>query len=269
MLVKRSGSTIIFVLMVMLIAMVITTTVVTVILNNVRTTTAYNEHARATFAMESGLERGLYYLQYARNAKTIDATTGLATIADFTSTLSNASSYTLTTSFVSDHSYDLAQNEVVQWDVSDGSQPIANMANLAITWVESSSCDAGLSHAEVSYSSWTEDTWIDISKPTMPITHYEVPCTGTAPVCDGYTLEVDSNYLYKVRVKAMTCPITAVLVTPLDSGGLPLTLKNYVQIDSTGTYAKSQSQGSVTAPWNTTLNPYLDFVLFSEQTVTK
>ena len=73
------GSTILFVLLIMLVAMVITTTLATVVLSNLRASTAYNEHAHAYYAAESGIERGLYYMQYARDAKTVGATSTLVT----------------------------------------------------------------------------------------------------------------------------------------------------------------------------------------------
>ncbi len=273
------GSTILFVLLIMLVAMVITTTLATVVLSNLRASTAYNEHAHAYYAAESGIERGLYYMQYARDAKTVGATATLDTILGFTGSFSNQSSYRMDTSFVENHSVNLNTGQSGQWDLYSedytAGYALTAMSNLnavSVTWSESASCTPLTSQIEVSFSSWTAEEWQDITDPATVVTHYLVTCPGsstTDPECDGYSLGLDSTKLYKVRVKAMNCPIEGLLVTALDASGQPIQDIDYVQLQASGDYGNSVPSVTVTVPWNPTLNSYFEYVIFAEDAITK
>ncbi len=269
------GSTLVFVLLIMLVAMVITTTVTTVIVNNLQTATAYNQHAHGYYAMESGLERALYYAQYARASKTIAAGTTASTISALTGDLGNGATYTVSASFIENTTaIDLAAGEVVQFDfyTEDSSAgyyltPLTDLANLAIDWVEASSCSPSISQLEVSFSSWTQFNWEDISDPALG-THFTYTCAAPPNGC-GDDLGVDSSHLYKVRVKALNCAIESLTVTPQDSFGTTLTVANTLDIEATGDYGQISRSGGATAPWSPALNRYFEYVLFSEETISK
>lgn len=277
---QSRGSAIIFVLLIMLVAMLIVTTLTTVVLSNLRAATAYNENAHASYAMESGLERSLYYLQYAREDQTIGAEESLDTIAAFADTFTNNAGYIMTPTFVTDNvvaSVDV--QETVQRDLYSEDYdsayrlvPMNDLASAAITWSESASCVALTSQVEISFSAWTEFEWEDITDPSTLVTHYTVTCPGPGtgdPECDGYTIGLDSTHLYKIRVKALNCPIENVTIAPLDSLGAVIDTVDYIELSATGEYGNSARTGSVRLPWNPALSPYFDYVLFAEDTISK
>lgn len=266
------GSTLVMVLFIMLVAMVITTTVTTVVLNNLRTTTTFNQQTHAFYAMESGVERALYYIQYARASKTVGAAASATTTSTFSDTLANGGSYTVSTTVESAESANLAAGQAVQWDFYAESYtsgyrlvPLIDLENIIITWSESSSCSAGGSQIEASFSSWTENNWEDISDVNTIQTHFTDMCGGDCT----YELGVDSTHLYKVRVRALNCDITDVMAIPIDIYSAEIAVNNTMSITGLGSYGQVNRLGGAIVPWNPTLTPYYEFVLFSEAPVEK
>lgn len=267
------GSTLVMVLFIMLVAMVITTTVTTVILNNLQSTTLSNQQTHAFYAMESGVERALHYIQFARASKTIGAEASATTTSAFADTLPNLASYAVTTTVISAYPVDLTAKEAVQWDFyaenySSGYRlvPMTDLDYIQITWDESAGCPtAGSSQIEVSFSSWTESNWEDISDVSSVRTHFIDTC-GTD--CT-YELGVDSTHLYKVRAKAFNCDITNVQAVPFDLYGTPLTVTNTMSLIGAGQFGQANRQGGAITPWNPALTKYYEYVLFSEAPVNK
>lgn len=269
---QRTGSTVIFVLFIMLIAMLITTTVTAVVIANLKSAVAYKEHAHAYYAMDSGLERALFYLQYARSERIYGATETLNTIKTFTGTLANASSYRLAPAFNEDYRTNLSQHATAQWDIYQENyvpgyhiEPVTSLDQVSIEWNPSASC-GGTSEVEISYSPWTEFTWEDFTDPSSLTTHYIATCAAYA--CT-YTIGLDSTYLYKVSVQPLSCDISNVGVQPIDSTGAQLFVPGYIDLIATGTFGTIQRSGQATIPWNAALNPYFEYVIFAEDEVTK
>ncbi len=267
------GSTLVMVLFIMLVAMVITTTVTTVILNNLRSTTLSNQQAHAFYAMESGVERALYYIQYARASKIVGATASATTTTAFAETMSNEGSYSVVTTVASADPVDLVEGESVQWDFyeenySSGYRlvPLTDLDYIIVTWSESSSCLSGNSQIEVSFSSWTENNWEDISDVSSVRTHFDPLCSG---IPCSYELGVDSTHLYKVRVKALNCDIEQVTTVPYNSSDVALDVANTMHVTGLGTYVNTNRRGGAVAPWNPALTQYYEYVLFSEAPVIK
>lgn len=266
------GSTLVMVLFIMLVAMVITTTVTTVILNNLQSTILSNQQTHAFYAMESGVERALQYIQFARASKTVGAEASATTTSAFTDILSNDGSYAVSTTVESSDSVDLVEGGSVQWDFyaenySSGYRlvPMTDLDHIIITWSESSGCSSGGSQIEVSFSSWTESNWEDISDPTSVQTHFTDMCGADCT----YELGVDSTHLYKVRAKALNCDITNVQAIPYDTTNAALAVANTMNVTSLGTYGQANREGGAVAPWNPALTQYYEYVLFSEAPVIK
>lgn len=273
------GSTLVFVLMIMLVAMVITTTVTTVIVNNLQTATAFNQHAHGYYAMESGLERALYYAQFARASKTVAAGTTAGTLSTLTGDLGNGASYSVSASFIEDSTAtDLAIGEAAQFDFyqEDSTSgyrltPITDLDNISVDWVETSSCAGSslISQIEVSFSSWTQFDWEDISDySSAGATHFTYTCPSPPSSCNT-SVGVDSSHLYKVRVKALNCDIESLTVTPEDTFYTTLSVANTLDIEATGDYGQISRSGGATTPWSPALNRYFEYVLFSEDEIRK
>lgn len=276
---KRAGSTIIYVLFIMLIVMILATTVTGIMLRNIKITKGYSQSARSYYASESAIERGLYYLQWARNEKTVGAQAATATIDDFADTFSFNAQYDLNATVADDaFTTDLAQYEGQQWDIFSENYttgyhltPLPDLDNIAINWNESSSCTASTSQVEVSFSSWTQFEWEDISDPNTVLTRYIVTCPGSGSGydCGGYQLGVDSLHLYRVRLKALNCDIKDATVTALNATGGAIPTYNLVQLTSTGQFIDTQRVTNAQTLWHPPLQHYFDFVLFAEDQITK
>lgn len=276
---KRAGSTIIYVLFIMLIVMILATTVTGIMLRNIKITKGYSQSARSYYASESGIERGLYYLQWARNEKIVGAQAATATINNFSETFSFNAEYDLNATVTDDAlTTDLVQYESQQWDMFAENYttgyhltPLPDLDNIAISWNESSSCTASTSQVEVSFSSWTQFEWEDISDPDTIQTRYIVPCQVATDDfdCDGYALGVDNLHLYRVRIKALNCDIEDVTVTALNSVPAAIPTYNLVQLTSTGQFIDTQRVMNAQTLWHPPLQHYFDFVLFAEDQITK
>lgn len=273
---SKDGSTLIFVLFIMLIAMLIASTVSFVILKSLQSSTDFSEAVRAHYAAESLAERSLYYIQAQRLAKTYGVTDTVADVNAMTETLSNSATASIVAT-VTDNAFtkDLAQYQTQQYDIygEDTSTtpyhlaPLTDLQNIQVNWTESSGCTLGASQVEVGFSSWTSHEWIDISDPTTITTHYVYDCTS-GPVCSSSLLGVDDTHLYKVFVKPLNCAVTDAYVTAFSSTGT-IDTQSQINLVSTGTFGHSAKTESVTTMWNAPLSDYFNFVLFSEDQLTK
>lgn len=272
----QRGSALVLVLFILLVAALIVSTVTAVILNSVRSTTSYSFGARAHYAAESGVERSLYYLHAARQAKIYGLSETADDITDLTATFANGATYTLTTQLNSDILYaDILLDETGQFDFfaedyTTGSLrlvPLTDLAGIQINWNEDPSCS--VSTMEVSFSSWTELLWEDISDFSSGQTRYVVDCpVGTVYDCE-YTLGVDSNHLYRVRLKPISCAAPEVEVTAVDSTGAAIATYNFIHIASQGQFSTAVQGVAADTLWHAPLTDYFDYVLFSESQITK
>lgn len=275
------GSTIIYVLFIMLIAMILTSTLTSIMLRSIKVTSGYSESAQSYYAAESGIERGLYYVQWARDRKTVGVQSAVGTISDYGDTLSFGARYDVAATVTDDNFQpDLALEQNQQWDIFGEDYvsgyhliPLPDLDNIAIDWNEPSACDTGTSQIEVSFSSWTQFQWEDISDPDTVQTRFVELCPGTKDAspydCTGSLLGVDDSHLYRVRLKPVQCDLEDVTVTALDATGAAIPTYNVITITSTATYLNSQRTLKANTLWHPPLQHYFDFVLFSEDQITK
>lgn len=276
---NTTGSVLGYVLLIMLVVLIVATTVTAIMIRNLQVTTSYSHSARSYYAAESGLERALHYLQWARDEKTVGAQATATTIEGFTDTFSFGANYDVSASVADDaFSVDLATQESQQWDIFSEDNtvgyrliPLPNLDNIGVSWNESSSCTAGTSQIDVSFSSWTQFRWEDISNPSTLVTSYVVSCPGFGNGfdCNGYILGVDASHLYKVRVKALNCAIEDVTVRALDTSGATISTANLVQLSSQGNFGTTQRTVEAQTIWRAPIQRYFDFVLFSEDPIIK
>lgn len=282
---KPRGSTIIYVLFVLFVMTLLAMTVATIMLRSNRTVAGQSHGIQGRFAAESGLERSLYYLQYARVAKTVGVESAITTITTFTGAFDTQATYSMTATAADDnYSVDIAQSNSQQWDIfgesyPNGSNqppvltPLTDLDNVSISWDEGSTCTASSSYVEISFSSWTQYEWEDISDPSTTQTRYALYCPSSDPSnpadCN-YLLPVDDTHLYKVRVKPIDCDIENVTVQAIDSTTAVIDTANLVTLSSTGEFGDgTRIMSSTNTLWDPKLQHYFDFVVFSEEQITK
>jgi hypothetical protein len=249
-----------------------------------RVTVGMSQATRAAYGAESGNERALYYLEYARSVQTVGVEAAVDAISNLTETFDTGASYKIVAA-ASDDNYavNLSKNVTQQWDMYGESYPagytqpptlvpLSDLDNIAISWNESSSCSLGNS-VEIAFSSWTQYAWEDISDPDTIQTRYIVQCPHTDATSTydcNYWLGVDDTHLYKVRVKPLDCALEDVTVSGLDSTNAVITSNNLVTISSTGGFGGStQIVQTVETLWSRRLHRYFDFVIFSQDEITK
>lgn len=281
---NQSGSTILYVLFILFIITLLATTITTIMLRSNRTTLGLSHALHARYAAESGTERALYYLQYARTVKTVGVESAVVNLATLIDTFDTGASYSVVAD-VTDDTYapEIKQNSSQQWDIFGESYPnganqppvltpLADLSNISVAWNENSLCAVG-NYVEISFSSWTQYEWESLADPATLPTRYILQCPSTDPSSPfdcNYQFGVDDTHLYKVRVKPLDCVLDQVMVTALDSVPAAIETQNLVTIDSTGEYSNStRILNSVTTLWDPRLQQYFDFVVFSEQEITK
>lgn len=284
---KQRGSVIVISLFVLLALSLLAALLTVLIFNSIRSTTSYSLAKRSTYAAESGVEQGMYFLQAARVSKTV----GVEETVDFINTLTATEADTAT-DFIDDAEYtveatadndfvvtDLPVNESVTLDFFDEDYtsgysviPISGLSTIFVGWNEDAACTTpGTSRVELSYSYWLPDYWQDLDNPDYQ-TRYVITCPGggaSGLQCNYNGLGVDDVYIYSLRVKSLDCDLTNVSIGAYDGASNLLTTHNNVTITGTGTLSNSQKVSATTSLWRTPLNNYFDYVLFSDEDLVK
>lgn len=281
---NQSGSTILYVLFILLVITLMATTITTIMLRSNRITLSLSHALQALYAAESGSERALNYLQYAREAKTVGVESAVSNLASFVNAFDTGASYSVVASVTDDNYAPLVtQNSSQQWDIFGESYPngttqppvltpLTDLSDISVAWDENSLCTAG-NYVEISFSSWTQYEWESLADPAILPTRYVVQCPHTDPSSPydcNYQFGVDDTHLYKVRVKPLDCDLDQVVVSALDSVPAVIETQNLITVESTGEFSNStRILNSVTTLWDPRLQHYFDFVVFSEQEITK
>ena len=280
---RERGSVLIIALVVLAIMAFIVGIVVFIINNSVRSNRSYSNAIRSIYALEGGEEYGLYLLYSSRLARTQGAEETAAAIDGLTDTFTNEASYTLQAAAQQEPIAlsSLDEDETAQLDLFaeeytsgyrlaplTGSDPM----HLVVSWDEDSTlCTSGDSRVELSFTKWSPLQWQDF----LALTDYQntwviqCPLSGGSHDC-SYTHQLDPNHLYRVRLKAVQCPLDSVTIaTENATTGASVYPLNTVAITGTGEFSTNQESGVVTAPWSAPIIDYFDYVLFSEQDIIK
>lgn len=277
---NNQGGVLLLALMIMAGIITISAATGSLILNELKQSSQLDRAMTAFYAADSGVERGLYLL------KKQDFSVEQLGLTE--SILPNSSYYHLYAENGEKVYYKtLAQDEAWQLDLY---QP-GNLSPLtpAIKSLRFNWTGAVGSWLEVRYIPWSSDGvfnpnpelyWQDRGK-TVKLSLGEVP----------YVLNLinNSNYLYVVRLTARTAAINSLEVTAYDrinpgsspecaplgpSSQCAVTIPGQVQIKSVGEYPFNLSDASkqaieVTLPLKDPLSGMFDYVLFSEEEISK
>ncbi len=243
---------------------------------------------QAYYASDSGVERGLYRVQDAKNSNNNDLNAIVAEIngyaATFSSTLSNGAKYgNATTALSGSISQDsLLENQSVQADYSVRSSiPGCNLAGGACveSWIFgwNTPDPTSLASIEVTIVGWTPSSGSSITFPDQTI----------KKIIDSPYINANSQYIingigpdsdpvptkfYRIRVKALGGNLTHVTVTgytDIDGGGTLVPSSASINIKGDGDRQGFAQSISATIPWQTSLPGIFDYVVFSEQDLIK
>ncbi|MFA5995104.1 MAG: hypothetical protein WCW27_05650 [Patescibacteria group bacterium] len=268
---NQAGSVLVIVMIMLIIFAAIISTLALIILNNLRFVTSYKQSTLGFMTAESGVEQGLYYAQSARTAKTIDPTTlneRLQTITAGKTIITQAQDEELILSLAENevnqlHLYTESYNKTLSYltTVPD------NIGSVQFSWTNNSCGDGHVNTLEISDTAWTVQEWDSETKNTaMQKTRWVYnECNN------GCSFGLTRDYLYKLRLKALYCDITDLSVKALDINDSTkfVPLKETITISSVSTTGQYQQTVTANMLWRSPLNNYFDYVLFSEEKVTK
>lgn len=276
---SRRGSVLVITLFILLLIGAIVAILTAIIINQLHSVTNYSRSYVARASVETAVERGLYYAQLARATRTLGAGETATLLNSLTGTLDNGATYTVLASADNDTiSTTLATNATVQYDVFDEDYSsgtleltgITDLHLLGFDWDYDTTCTA-TPQLEISQYRWEPTAWTDLSDPTTVTTRSIINCippsTSTSIACE-YALGVSSSYLYRIRVKALNCGAT-VNFSAHDSTGQNVYLHSQLDIDGQAQFGNATQEIKSTALWHPPLNDYLDYVLFSNEVLTK
>ncbi|MBI2415654.1 MAG: hypothetical protein HYV33_03270 [Candidatus Kerfeldbacteria bacterium] len=246
-----------------------------IVVNQLKITVNYSGAAKAYYGAESGIERGLFYAQRARLQKTIGATATADTINLLSGFLSNGVGYQVdATAQQNSFTFNLPEDNSTQFDIfaedyTDGFLtivPLSGAKNLTVNWIEQCTTATPPSQLELTLYQWEPTQWEDLTDPAAVRTNYVASCAGTP--CQ-FNLGMDDTHLYRVRLKALRCDLTQGFAQVLNDTFTPLNLTTTMTIESTAFFSINGQRITVQSLWNPPVNSYVDYVLFSEDTITK
>lgn len=267
---NQRGSALIIVMFTLLSMAVIVGTIAIIILNNLKSVTHYSSAARSYYAAESGVEQGLYYLQAARSGKTAGVVTTTENLNTLAATLATSQASYRVTAAVANPTLTTALdiNATVQYDLfgeadTGGTVALTDLQTLRLNWQPTCVADT-TGRLEVSYTAWTPTQWTESITESSTQTRYIYSCaTGDCT----HELGLVFGFLYKIRLKALDCPIPSLTVTALNTSQETIPTYNLVTIVGQGEFGDTQQQVTATTLWRTPLADYFDYVLFSEESI--
>ncbi|MDP1709399.1 MAG: hypothetical protein Q8L21_00735 [Candidatus Komeilibacteria bacterium] len=225
-----------------------------VTLQNLRQSIAVDQGLVSFYAAESGVEDGLYEL---RKKETIAATLPLGGV------LTNTASWSRSIVTTADTlTKDIDKNDF--WEINiynpdDSLSPLSNpIKSVQITWTGD-----GAEWIEAEVDSWT--TAGDLIEPTKTLfSHASNP--GIVNFQDAATI------MYRLRLKALygdAADMTVTAYSGLNAGGSVVPLPAQITLFSTGSFLRTKQALRATMPQRSPLGGVFDYVLFSEDDLTK
>lgn len=272
------GSVLVITLYILLTMGAILGVLTAIIINQLHSVTNYSRSYIARAGGETAVERALYYAQLARVTKTLGVEETVTLLDTLSGTLDNDTTYSVDAAVDNDLIITkLPVDGTVQYDVFDedystGSLQLTGLTDLnllSFDWDYDTSC-TNTPQLEISAYRWEPIAWADLSDPTSFTTHYIVNCIppATSGITCQYALGGSSTYLYRVRVKALNCS-AIVGFAAHDTTGAHINLHSQLDIDGIALFVNATQRIKAQAMWHPPINDYLDYVIFSDETLTK
>jgi len=263
---NQQGSIVIYATFLMIILCAIVTLLAFIILVSIRSTSNSKQSIVAFYAAESGLEKSLYTIKTNRDsqsltlASTITSLNGLTVMAYSSSTdviLADNSSTTVL-------DFNLLKGQSKQIDIfnpDSGLSILTAGANANLSWTKSGCTGTGnpIEYGKKEFSGLGGSYWGNIFD-----NDYLVSLPSSSPYVDPLL----SSYNYQFKIKALECDLSDIQFT-ITSGSTAVALPNYITIRSTGTNGKASIKLQADTIWKPPLSGLGEYVLFSEDTITK
>ncbi len=280
---QQRGSVLVIALFMLLALIFYIGIIVVVILTSLKSATSISQAKRSFYAAESGLERGLYYVESARASKTqgivytVDnVINNLAVSAGDSDEFLNEAEYGVSADVDNQNILlDLSGESAVQVDFFDEDAsgnliPLSGIATIVVGWEPDSSCSVPTdSNIEISVAASQPNYWQDLDDSSFQ-NKYVITCpSGGGYTCEYNGLGVTDTQLYKLRIRPLECGIDEMYIAAYDSASTELETHNTVTITSTGRLGNTQQGVTATVHWRSPLVEYLDYVLFSDEAIKK
>ena len=262
---RQQGSIVIYAVLVMLILTAIVTLMAFMVFVSIRSATNSKNAAIAFYAAETGLEKSLYTIDKNRDSSLLSTTlsainsAGVVTLSYARGTYTLAANNTETTTLT----FDLAKGQSQQidlFDPDDGSSLFPeNTPTVNLSWTNDLLC-AG-SPIEFGLKEFNSSDWSAIFDQ-----EYLVILPPTSPY-NTYALE--QNFNYQVKIKALQCDLTDVNFSVVNDDSTLEPFPNLLVIRSVGAKGKSSIKLEARWVWKPPLSGLGEFVLFSEEQITK
>lgn len=262
---NQQGSIVIYATFLMIILCSIVTLLAYLILVSIRATSNSKQSIIAFYAAESGLEKSLFSIKTNRDnqsqtlASTITSMNGSTALA-YSSRDVILADYSSTTEL----DFSLLKGQSKQIDVfnPDSGLSILTASDTAnLSWT-ASSCTGASNPAEFGikeFSGLGGAAWGDI---------FDTDYLVSLPAASPFTQALLPNYNYQIKIKALECDLSDVHFS-ITSGSTPIALPNYITIRSTATNGKASIKLQADTIWKLPLSGLGEYVLFSEDTITK
>ncbi|MDD4995438.1 MAG: hypothetical protein PHW53_03190 [Patescibacteria group bacterium] len=230
-----------------------------IIMSQIQQAILTDDSITAFYAAEAGLESSLFKL------RALDMSAGSLPVAG---TLDNGATWSITTqSSRADVTVSLADNQTYQLDLfnPDNLAEAPGIESLRFTWT-------GAGQLEMAYISWFPSAAINTA--VWPQQEYQVvtpPLSLVGPAV--IRNEFSANQAYRVRLRAVNGALSSLNITgwSMDNAvaGSQIAMPSHISLSSTGRFARARQALSASIPRFAQLSGIFDFVLFSEEKISK
>lgn len=272
---KQRGSIILYALILMLVLSAIVTLIASIVLISIRSTSNSNKAITAFYAAETGLERSLQTIKANRDNQTVSLDYTLYTTINGwgATTLTTASSRYLVVSNNTETTsinFNLpigTSKQIDLFEPDDGSPVIeTTAATVNMAWDLGTNCISTCASPdlEYSYKTFQSTTW-GTAASGEDYTTYKIGCT--TPPCSSGSYSLTPSFGYQLKFKPICCDLDNVTISV--NNGSDISFKNYLIIESTGSLGNSSVKLRANTIWKPPLSGLGEYVLFSEQSITK
>lgn len=264
---NQQGSIVVYASILMMGASAIALTLSLVVLTAVKIGENTSDRTNAFYAAETGLEEALYQVKFKREQKIYALHNTLEEIScDGSILLANGDeSYcphannTTATSLT----FNLKKGQSKQIDLYDpdsaGSLFISGAGTANLSWTTK---DCSEQPVEFSVKSFAKES---VGQSVINPEDYAVTLPATSP----YSYALEQNLSHIIKVKALGCDLKNARFWAADSNEDIIPLPNYITLESDGWSEKASIKLQASTIWKPPLSGLGDYVLFSEQSITK